>query len=297
MSVDELRTLIEAAHNGPVFRKMSGPARSLGYRLAASTGLRFKEIARLSCASFRLSENCPTVTARVAYTKNGETATMDLPLDLAHDLTRELNNRPEGEPAFPLPISADGSSGKGAAMLRVDLAAAGIPDRDEHGFIFDFHALRCELATLLDLAGIPPRVVQKKMRHSSLELTGRSTRPRDTDMREAVNAVPVLRPEAEAQSCERAPHSLNNDASTMSFTPNAHHRDGGLRPDGSASGDQRTTAEPGGLGRKSKPRRKISVVRRPAAACHKNAPGWVRTSDLRFRRPLLYPAELRALGI
>ena len=28
-----------------------------------------------------------------------------------------------------------------------------------------------------------------------------------------------------------------------------------------------------------------------------DAPGWIRTSDLRFRRPLLYPAELRALGV
>ena len=26
-----------------------------------------------------------------------------------------------------------------------------------------------------------------------------------------------------------------------------------------------------------------------------NAPGWTRTTDLRFRKPVLYPAELRAL--
>ena len=62
-------------------------------------------------------------------------------------------------------------------MLRPDLERAGIPYVDAGGLVFDFHALRCQCATLADQAGVTPRVVQKLMRHSTLELTGRYTRP------------------------------------------------------------------------------------------------------------------------
>ena len=84
--------------------------------------------------------------------------------------------------------------GKGAKMLRCDLKAAGIPYRDVSGLVFDFHALRCELATLADAAGVSPRVVQKLMRHSSLQLTGRYTRPRAVDINAAASKLPSLKP-------------------------------------------------------------------------------------------------------
>jgi hypothetical protein len=63
-------------------------------------------------------------------------------------------------------------------MLRHDLKAAGIPYRDASGLVFDFHSLPCEMATLADAAGVTPRVVQRMMRHSTLELAGRYTCPR-----------------------------------------------------------------------------------------------------------------------
>jgi hypothetical protein len=81
-------------------------------------------------------------------------------------------------------------------MLRRDLEAAGIPYRDNGGLVFDFHSLRCEMATLADQAGISPRVVQRMMRHSSLELTGRYTRPRAMDMEAAAGMLPSLKPES-----------------------------------------------------------------------------------------------------
>jgi Phage integrase family len=77
----------------------------------------------------------------------------------------------------------------------VDLKAAGIPYRDAGGLVFDFHSLRCELATLADAAGVSPRVVQKMMRHSKLEMTGRYTRPRAVDLENAALMVPSLKPE------------------------------------------------------------------------------------------------------
>lgn len=68
-------------------------------------------------------------------------------------------------------------------MLKLDLEAAGIPYRDENGLVFDFHALRCQCPTLMDQAGCSPRHAQRLMRHSSLDLTGRYTRPRSQDLR------------------------------------------------------------------------------------------------------------------
>jgi hypothetical protein len=78
-------------------------------------------------------------------------------------------------------------------MLRFDLEAVGIDYEDASGLFFDFHALRCELATLADAAGVTPRVVQKMMRHSSLELTGRYTRPRAVDVESAASMLPSLK--------------------------------------------------------------------------------------------------------
>ncbi len=80
-------------------------------------------------------------------------------------------------------------------MLRRDLAVAGIVYEDASGLFFDFHSLRCQTATLADQAGISPRVVQKIMRHSRLELTGRYTRPRAVDIEAAASMLLSLKPD------------------------------------------------------------------------------------------------------
>ena len=132
------------------------------------------------------------MTVAAAYTKNGQTATLPLPDDLAEDLAAFLATLAPGASVFPLPAD------KGAKMLRIDLAAAGIPYRDAAGLVFDFHSLRCQCATLADAAGVSPRVVQRMMRHSTLELTGRYTRPRAVDIEAAASMLPSLKPEAPA---------------------------------------------------------------------------------------------------
>src|SRR5262249_8296310 len=66
--------------------------------------------------------------------------------------------------------------------------------RDSAGLVFDFHSLRCELATLADAAGVTPRVVQRLMRHSKLEMTQKYTRPRPVDLEAAAMKIPSLKP-------------------------------------------------------------------------------------------------------
>jgi integrase len=187
LAVDDLRRLIDAAERGPTFQRMTGPARALCYRLAVSTGLRYSEIKSITPASLDLTDAHPTVTVAAGYTKNGEPATLPLPPDVSADLRHYAATIPAGQHVFPLPA-------KGAAMVQVDLLAAKIPYRDQAGLVFDFHALRCQCATLADQAGVSPRIVQKMMRHSTLELTGRYTRPHLHDMEGTTASLPNLRP-------------------------------------------------------------------------------------------------------
>ncbi len=188
LGVDEIRKLIDVTHSGPRWRKMTGLARALCYRLAVGTGLRYAEIASVKPESFDWTTNPVTVTVDAGYTKNGEPTTLPLPRDLADDLAPYVATIGAGEPIFPLGPDC------GAKMLRPDLERAGIPYRDASGLVFDFHALRCQCATLADAAGVTPRVVQKLMRHSTLELTGRYTRPRAVDLDRATESLPSLRP-------------------------------------------------------------------------------------------------------
>ncbi len=191
LGVDELRVLIEVTHSGPPWRKMAGPARALCYRLAVGTGLRYAEIESVTPESFDWKGNPATVMVAAGYTKNGEPAILPLPSDLALDLHAYVASLPSGRPIFPLAPDC------GAKMLRPDLERAGIPYVDASGLVFDFHALRCQMATLADAAGVTPRVVQKLMRHSTLELTGRYTRPRVVDLNNAAESLPSLRPDSD----------------------------------------------------------------------------------------------------
>jgi integrase len=189
LSLEDARRLVAAAHASEATRYgLDGPTRSLLYRLAMGTGLRYSEIAGLRPVDF--DPDGPSVTVLAAYAKDGETATLPLPPDLAADLAPYLAGRDPSAPAWRLPPH------KGAELLRYDLARAGIPYRDAAGRCFDFHSLRCQAATLLDAAGVSPRVVQRIMRHSTLELTGRYTRPRAVALEAAAESMPALAPGA-----------------------------------------------------------------------------------------------------
>ena len=217
LAVDDLRRLIDAAHAGPDYREMTGPSRSLCYRLAVATGLRFSEIKSIGPKSLDLAGDRPTVTVAAGFTKNGKEATLPLPADLAADLAHHLATRPLKAPVFPL-------TDRGAEMVRIDLEAAKIPYRDDAGFVFDFHSLRCQCATLADAAGISPRVVQRMMRHSDLALTDRYTRPRVADLDAAHAALPDLSPRIPSYQRLAATGTDSDAGTTSGTTDDDNHR-------------------------------------------------------------------------
>jgi integrase len=68
VSLEELRRLIGTAERGPEVMRVHGPVRSLCYRLAVSTGLRFSELRSIEPESFNWT--VPSVTVPACYTKN-----------------------------------------------------------------------------------------------------------------------------------------------------------------------------------------------------------------------------------
>jgi integrase len=210
ISLEELQRLIDAAHKGPKVLGVSGPARSVLYRLTVATGLRYSEAASITPEWVNLRDQTVTVQAR--YTKNGKPETFTVPSDLVNDLRPLVDAAAPGMPVFRL------QSGRGAKMLRFDLEMANIPYRDGAGFVFDFHSLRCQTATLADRAGVSPRVVQRLMRHSSLELTDRYTRPRAVDIEAAARSIPSLRPTDDRPESLRATGTDPGRGATNSAT-------------------------------------------------------------------------------
>ncbi|MGP0064163.1 MAG: tyrosine-type recombinase/integrase [Isosphaeraceae bacterium] len=212
ISLDDLQRLIAVAEQGPAYQAMTGPMRALCYRLAVASGLRYSEIASITPESF--DWKAPSVAVAACYTKNGQTATLPLPDDLADDLAAYVAPLNPKMPIFPLPD-------KGVEMLKPDLEAAGIPYQDASGLFFDFHSLRCQTATLADAAGITPRVVQTMMRHSTLELTGRYTKPRAVDLEAAASMLPSLKPTGDKPEAMAKTGTDSGAVRSMGATGNA----------------------------------------------------------------------------
>jgi hypothetical protein len=119
----ELRGVIGAAQASPrSFRGLTGRDRSILYATAAASGFRVEELASLTPEAFDLTGDVASVTLRGDVAKNGRLAVQPLPPDLAQALRSYLSTRPTGQPVWPGTWYE-----KAAAMLRRDLAAAGIP--------------------------------------------------------------------------------------------------------------------------------------------------------------------------
>jgi integrase len=157
---------IEATAAGKPFRGLAGADRLVMYTLAAHTGFRAGELASLSTASFDLDAGQPAVTVEAAYSKRRRRDVQPLRPDVAGMMRPYLAGRPKKEPVWP------GTWHKRAAeMIRADLAAAGIPYRDDDGRYFDFHAMRGQFISMLAARGVHPKVAQALARHSTITLT------------------------------------------------------------------------------------------------------------------------------
>lgn len=164
----EFGRLVDAAARGDVFAGMTGEERALLYRVAVETAYRWSALASLTRASFRLDGDRFMVRLAAAANKSGKDMENPLRLDTSAALMAYFAAHPAGPAAraFPMPRGA-----RGAAMVRHDLAAAGLPYVDAGGHRYDFHALRHQAATFYRLAGGDLKLSQEMMGHHDVRLT------------------------------------------------------------------------------------------------------------------------------
>lgn len=120
----ELATVLKAANEGPVVRRMSGPARTMLYAVAEYPGLRASELASLTPESFDLDADPATFTVLAAYSKHRREDVQPLHPSLLALLRSWLACKPEGQPVWPGNWAKRKEAG---AMLKYDLEAAAIP--------------------------------------------------------------------------------------------------------------------------------------------------------------------------
>jgi integrase len=162
LEVEEVRRLLETTRAAETRFGMTGPERAWLYRLAIETGLRADELRTLTVGSFDFGKQIITVEA--AYSKRRRQDVLPLRPETAAGLKELFTTKLPSAQAFRVPVKA-------YAMLKADLAEAGIPYVDDAGRYADFHSLRHTTASWLAAAGVHPSVAQSIMRHSDIRLT------------------------------------------------------------------------------------------------------------------------------
>jgi integrase len=166
LRAEDFGSFVEATVGGKAFRGLKGTDRLVLYTLAANTGFRAKELGSLEPASFDFGARPPTVTVEAAFSKHRRRDVQPLRPDVAEVMRGYVAGRPPRARLWP------GNWQKRAAeMVRIDLAAAGIPYEDVGGRLFDFHAMRGQFISLLAAQGVHPKVAQVLARHSTITLT------------------------------------------------------------------------------------------------------------------------------
>jgi len=306
---EELARLIQAAERGPKERGMFGPNRAMLYQLAVGTGFRAGELASLTPESFDLNAEPPTVTIEAAYSKHRRRDEQPIRRDLADLLKPWLKGRKRGQPVFKMPdkpvklIQADLKAAREAwleeAMSEKECKARErttfLAYRDGANRVADFHALRHTYISRLIQSGVNIKVAQELARHSTPTLTlGRYAHIGLVDETRALDALPSIKTADPKREAMRA-----------TGTDDAVADPKGRRPARSAFAARRLLGTP---------KRAITCqdegtdeddaegaqALANTTTCQDlslpvtGAPGVTRTPDLRFRKPPLCPAELRA---
>lgn len=142
--------------------EISGPERSMLYRLAAATGLRANELRTLDASAFQLDGDDPHIVVKAGYSKHRREDRQPIRRADAAAFREWLAVRA----GLPVVVVHQYT----AAMLAADLKASGIEPKNAEGVV-DFHALRATYITLLFESGADPKEVQKLARHSTITLT------------------------------------------------------------------------------------------------------------------------------
>jgi integrase len=185
MTKDEFLRLIRRTKRGGRWRRLSAADRVAMYELKFFCGLRTPEITSLTCESFSLDTNPPTVTVAAAYSKHRKQDVLLLLPELVDHLRPWLARKKPGRRLWK-------TTDKLHKMFKLDLARAGIPYVDDQGRFCDLHGLRHSFLTII---GQNPncslKTLQTLARHSDVRITARYLHTSLAEQLDALRSLPM----------------------------------------------------------------------------------------------------------
>lgn len=140
------------------------PERRIIYLLALHSGLRRNEMELLEWQDLFLDVESPFIKLRAATTKNRKGDIVVVHPELQEELKKWRGPSSSSCSRVVTMFSK-------LRPFMKDLAAAGIPFKDERGLRFDLHAMRMTFNTRMANGNIPTRAAMQAMRHSEERLT------------------------------------------------------------------------------------------------------------------------------
>lgn len=206
LSAEEVQKLVASAReSGEEIPCFDGETRARLYILAYFTGLRRRELASLTPASFRLEAERPTVTVEAACSKHRRKDVLPLHPELVGMLREWFRSLDADEPLFPKLEKR-----RTWLMVKLDLERVGIPYETPEG-VADFHAAgRHTYITELLRSGVSLVEARELARHSDVRMTMKYTHIGLDDQAQAVAKLPGLGPVPTATSATPAESAANS---------------------------------------------------------------------------------------
>lgn len=236
---DEFQKLVKSARDSGVsIQCFDGETRARIYILSYMTGLRRKEIASLTPASFRLDSTPPTLTVAATASKHRKKDTLPLHPALVGMLKVWLAGLSVDEPLFPLLDKR-----RTWLMVKLDLERVQIPYLTSDG-VADFHAAgrHTHITELLRNGASLPEA-RELARNSDIRTTMKYTHIGIDDQAKAVSQLPWVEPTTESNS--------EGQETTESESGSGQRRGSGeLHPEGQSVSSSDTENAAKGAGKK-----------------------------------------------
>lgn len=184
ISEELILTLIETTAPRKFLGGMTGKARSIMYATAIGTGFRFGTLKHLRPCDFDFASTPVIVIVEANSNKGRKRIEHPLREDLAALLATWMKGKPADAPLFT-------PSARFNETFQKDCRAARIPEIDDSGHVFDFHAQRNQYITaIVRAAGLA--VAQDLAHHSTPVLTKRYARLSFDDYDAALAGLPAV---------------------------------------------------------------------------------------------------------
>ncbi len=256
------------------------------YRTAYGTGFRANELRSLTPECFHLDQDPPTITVKAGFSKHRREDTQPIRRELAELLKVFLKGKPCGQPVFGVPE-------KTYKLMQADCRAAGVAYCDQEGRYADFHAWRHSFISTLAKANVSVKLAQTLARHSDPKLTLNTySHVTLADTSAALETLPSLMP---LPNNTQAARPVSIDEKAIAVQDNCWARCWARE-----GVESRSCTESGGVMVQQGQGEANPLNMRESCDFQgdcESAPGATRTRDLRFRKPPLYPTELRALHL